>query len=102
MILRFITFTANPQWPEILAALPPGQTALNRPDITGRIFMVKARELMHDLTKKHVLGKVVGYCGVVEYQKRGSFVVFTFLYFRFLCVLFRHATYAHFIDFGQK
>jgi hypothetical protein len=34
----FITFTANPQWPEITAALLPGQTAQDRPDIVARIF----------------------------------------------------------------
>ena len=34
----FITLTCNPYWPEILAALRPGQTAANRPDIVVRVF----------------------------------------------------------------
>ena len=31
----FITFTANPQWPEITENILPGQTAQDRPDIVS-------------------------------------------------------------------
>jgi hypothetical protein len=34
----FITFTANPRWPEVIAQLLPGQTHLDRPDIIGDVF----------------------------------------------------------------
>ena len=34
----FITLTCNPNWPEIVAALRPGQTAADRPDIVVRVF----------------------------------------------------------------
>ncbi len=48
----FITMTANPQWPEILDALEPGQTPDDRPDLTMltcRVFKMKLDELLLDL-----------------------------------------------------
>ena len=30
----FITFTCNPKWPEITAALNPGEQACDRPDLS--------------------------------------------------------------------
>src|ERR1051325_11232738 len=56
----FITFTCNPCWPEI-------QRLLNNmnlqpqdcPDIISRVFKMKFDELLCDVTKKHVLGRVV-------------------------------------------
>ncbi|KAG2211445.1 hypothetical protein INT45_011464 [Circinella minor] len=68
----FITFTCNPSWPEIQNALLPGQSAPDRPDITSRIFRLKLKQLMHDLTKDMVLGTVVGYVHTVEFQKRAE------------------------------
>ena len=67
----FITFTCNPEWPEILAALLPGQTPADRPDLVARVFNMKLSELMEDLVKEEVLGEVVAYTYVIEYQKRG-------------------------------
>ena len=67
----FITFTCNPQWPEIQDALLPGQTAPDRPDLTARVFCLKLKQLINDLTKHMVLGKVVAYCYTIEWQKRG-------------------------------
>lgn len=37
----FITFTCNPNWPEITSALKPGQTPNDRPDLTIRVFKMK-------------------------------------------------------------
>eukprot|EP00973_Karenia_brevis_P019598 2688732-Karenia_brevis.AAC.1 len=34
----FVTMTANPSWPEIMANLRPGETAANSPDLTSRVF----------------------------------------------------------------
>ena len=48
-----------------------GETAANRPDIVARVFRVKFRLLLDKLLKEHVLGKVVGYTWVIEFQKRG-------------------------------
>ena len=66
-----ITFTANPSWPEILAALRPGQSPHDRPDIVARVFHLKLQALLHDLVAEGVLGKAVGWTWVVEFQKRG-------------------------------
>ena len=66
----FITLTCNPQWPEIVAALLPGQTAADRPDITVRVFHARLERMMAFLRTR--------FCGtcrytlrVVEYQLRG-------------------------------
>jgi hypothetical protein len=34
----FVTFTCNPNWPEIVRELKPGQTASDRPDLVSRVF----------------------------------------------------------------
>ncbi len=67
----FLTFTCNSKWPEIISALLPGQTAIDRPDLVVRVFKMKLDELMHDLKEKQVLGKVVAYMYTIEFQKRG-------------------------------
>ena len=67
----FITFTSNPKWPEITAELEQGQTAQDRPDLVARIFHIKFKELMRDLTERKVFGSVVGKVWVIEFQKRG-------------------------------
>ena len=67
----FITFTCNPSWPEIRAALLPNQSADMRPDITARVFRLKLDALLKDLTVNSALGEVVARLYVVEFQKRG-------------------------------
>jgi hypothetical protein len=67
----FITFTCNPEWPEIKSQLRPGETAADRPDLCARVFQLKLKEFIADVTKKHVFGRCVAHVGVVEYQKRG-------------------------------
>jgi len=67
----FITFTCNPTWIEVTRELYPGQAAVDRPDLIARVFNMKLSELMKEITKKHIFGKVVAYCFVVEFQKRG-------------------------------
>ena len=67
----FVTMTANPNWPEVVKNLRPGETAANRPDLIARVFNAKLRSLLHDLTKQNVLGRAVAYTWVVEFQKRG-------------------------------
>src|SRR5690349_360323 len=48
----FITFTCNPKWPEITSELFSHQTAVDRPDLTARVFHIKLQELLDDLLKK--------------------------------------------------
>lgn len=56
----FITFTCNPNWPEITRELGKfNLKPVDRPDIIARVFKIKFDELMKDLTKRHVLGKVM-------------------------------------------
>jgi hypothetical protein len=61
----------NPAWKEITDSLLPGQRASDRPDITCRVFNLKLKELMDDLTKKNVLGVAIAHVKVIEFQKRG-------------------------------
>jgi len=66
----FITFTTNPQWPEITASLFPGEQPSDRPDICARVFHLKLKDLINDL-KSGILGRIQGYFGMKEDQKRG-------------------------------
>ncbi|PLW46932.1 hypothetical protein PCASD_08098 [Puccinia coronata f. sp. avenae] len=67
----FITMTANPAWPEIRDNLKPGQVVSDRPDLCVRAFRQHCNNLVEDVTKKHVLGKVVAHVSTIEFQKRG-------------------------------
>eukprot|EP00435_Cladocopium_sp_Y103_P060653 s247_g22.t1 len=67
----FITFTANPQWPEIQANLLPGQIAADRPDLVARVFHIRLKALLKDLTDLHLLGEALAWSWVIEFQKRG-------------------------------
>ena len=66
----FITFTCNPQWPEITHSLCPNQQPHDRPDIMARVFNLKRKELMNDLINGNVIGRRVGNVDVIEFQKR--------------------------------
>ncbi|XP_065658931.1 uncharacterized protein LOC136083459 [Hydra vulgaris] len=65
----FITFTCNPKWREITESLYPGQTANDRPDLDIRVFKLKLNNLLNDIFKHIVLGKVVTHVQVIEFQK---------------------------------
>ncbi|CAL8991776.1 unnamed protein product [Prunus brigantina] len=67
----FITMTCNPNWEEIKRELLPGQTPQDRPDLLTRVFRAKLEELKEDINGKGVLGNVVAYAYVIEFQKRG-------------------------------
>ena len=67
----FITFTCNPNWPEIENELLPNQIPSDRPDLTSRVFRLKLKELMNDLIITGVFGTVLDHLYVVEFQKRG-------------------------------
>lgn len=66
----FVTFTTNPQWPEIVenSRIPDG---MNSPDLYCRVFHMKMRALLHDVLVNGVLGVVVAYAWSVEFQQRG-------------------------------
>ena len=65
----FITIMTNPKWVEIQQELLPGQTAYDCPDLVACVFNLKKGELLNDITKKHIFGKVFAYVYVIEFQK---------------------------------
>lgn len=67
----FITFTANPRWPEIQANLYPGQSANDRPELTVRVTRLKFKAFLYEILKNEIFGKVNGHVYTNEYQKRG-------------------------------
>jgi hypothetical protein len=69
--LLFITMTANAHWPKINAALKPGETPSDRPDLVTRVFCMKLKTLINDVVRNHHLGIVASYVYTIEFQKRG-------------------------------
>ncbi|KAI8561187.1 hypothetical protein RHMOL_Rhmol04G0318500 [Rhododendron molle] len=67
----FLTMTANPSWPEIIAALLPHQKSIDRPDLIARVFELKRKALMKEIETNKVFGKKVAHVFTIEYQKRG-------------------------------
>ena len=67
----FITFTCNPQWPEIIESLPPNTSADDNFDIVDRVFQLKVKALTDDLYRDGIFGEAVAYVEVIEFQKRG-------------------------------
>ena len=67
----FLTFTCNPKWSEITQNLNSGETPIDRPDLVARVFNLKLRELLKDITERGVLGHALAFVYVTEFQKRG-------------------------------
>ncbi len=67
----FITFTANPSWPEITDNFRPGEQTTDRPDLVARVFKIKLDSLIDDLTKHAVFGRSEAHVYTIEFQKRG-------------------------------
>ncbi|KLO16110.1 hypothetical protein SCHPADRAFT_229625 [Schizopora paradoxa] len=65
----FITFTCNPEWPEITSRLRPGQSAADAPVIVARAFKLRLQAFMTVLRAK--LGLLKYMIKVIEFQKRG-------------------------------
>ena len=67
----FITTTTNPNWPEIIDNLLPGQDPQDRPDIVARVFRLKVQKLLEMLKSEMVFGKAQAWLYSIEWQKRG-------------------------------
>ena len=70
----FLTFTANPKWPEIqeqMASLGDTYTNAHAPLIIARVFKMKFDELMRDLTVRDIFGQAAACVATIEWQKRG-------------------------------
>lgn len=72
--------TCSPAWREITENLKEytdakgnrkRQTASDRPDLLVRVFDLKRKALLEDITKRHVFGRVRSFVYVIEFQKRG-------------------------------
>ena len=68
----FLTITANPNWPEVVQSLLPGETPTDRPDLVNRVFKLKVLQLLDLIKKKKVFGQVQSVIWVIEFQKRGT------------------------------
>ncbi|XP_071726239.1 uncharacterized protein [Rutidosis leptorrhynchoides] len=68
----FITFTCNPNWPEILRFMKTENLKPeDRPDINTRVFKIKLDALVTQLKEEKLFGGLIGALYVVEFQKRG-------------------------------
>jgi Helitron helicase-like domain at N-terminus len=65
----FITATANPNWPEVVSQLAPGQSASDAPILMCRIFHARLKALLARLRK--IFGHPRYIIRVTEFQKRG-------------------------------
>jgi len=71
----FITFTCNPEWPEMKNELFQDQKSSYRHDIIYRVFHLKLKKFMHVLKNKCIFGDVNRYVYSVEWQKLGIFIL---------------------------
>ncbi|GBL87269.1 hypothetical protein AVEN_270534-1 [Araneus ventricosus] len=67
----FITFTANPKWPEITENLRSSKHTTDLPDLLARVFNLKLKSLMDDPTVHGALGKSIAQVYTIEFQKCG-------------------------------
>jgi hypothetical protein len=73
-IALFITFTANPKWPEVVNCMHGQSDAMDRPDVIARVFHMKQRQLLEEIRGKGNQSGCFGRCTAmtwtIEYQKR--------------------------------
>ena len=76
----FITLTCNPNWPEIIEQLVPGQTAFDRGDIVCQVFHRKLEAILVNIRLGkyfRIINSINDYhkikfeVRVIEYQRRG-------------------------------
>eukprot|EP00794_Sanderia_malayensis_P020758 gene20758-biopygen17140 len=67
----FLTFTASPNWQDILENLLPKQKPQHPPDIHTYVLNLKFKEPLCDILDLDYFGKVIPHVYTVEFQKRG-------------------------------
>ncbi|XP_076393345.1 uncharacterized protein LOC143265402 [Megachile rotundata] len=67
----FITFTCNPEWPEIADSIRAADKVQFRNDMVNRVFKGKLEVFLTNLLKNDILGKVSFYNYSIEFQKHG-------------------------------
>jgi hypothetical protein len=66
----FITFTANPNRPEIHDLLHKdghGLTAVDRPDLDAWVYNLMMEAFLNNLRNHHIFGCHMGHCYCIEY-----------------------------------
>jgi hypothetical protein len=81
----FLTFTCNPQWSEIRAALPLGHDWKDHPDIVARVFFLKFKMMMKDIVQYEIFGPVQAFVWRIEWQARGLPHVHLLIILRYPC-----------------
>lgn len=98
----FITFTCNPKWPEITRELEKyNLKPQDRPDIISRVFKIKFDELIKDLTKRHILGKVLT-CKLFITKYHQKLFLYPILLYNYLSLCFILFTYMYTIEFQKR
>jgi hypothetical protein len=82
----FVTFTCNPKWPEIVAALPPNAQWQHHGDIIERVFMLKLKSLLKDIVDDEIFGPVRAFVYRVEWQARGYTAALCIVHFSYCCL----------------
>lgn len=67
----FITITANTHWREIRENMPAFLDESSRPDLIVRVFKLKLKSILEEITQGNLFGPTAGLIYVIEYQKRG-------------------------------
>jgi len=65
----FVTMIYNPTWREILDELELGQSPLERPDIVVRVFELKLKAMIEEITQKNVMGETIAFYYTIEFKK---------------------------------
>jgi hypothetical protein len=63
----FVTFTTNPRWEEVTAALFTDQTVADRPNIIAKVFRAKLKDLIDQIRNGEVFGIVPALIYTVKY-----------------------------------
>jgi len=74
----FATCTCDPKWPKIVRLLEPHKlSAGDWPDVVAKAFRIKFEQVLIDLTKKHLLGKVIA---CKYYNLCTNFLIFFYVF----------------------
>ncbi|XP_044141869.1 uncharacterized protein LOC122931877 [Bufo gargarizans] len=65
----FITMTCNPKWEEIVHNLQHGQTVDGQPHLVARVFHLKLKALIDDISKKHIFRVPKAIVYMIEFQR---------------------------------
>ena len=67
----YISFECNPEWREIVEALPNGDVWQQHPDVVARIFRMKSKSLIDTIMYPEASVPMYALVYRVEWQKRG-------------------------------